>query len=65
MLDCTSSREIWGILEEIYATQNLATVMNFKKQLRNLKECIAKIERLADSLKAVGEKVPAKDHIIF
>ncbi|XP_022158089.1 uncharacterized protein LOC111024658 [Momordica charantia] len=71
LLHCSTAKEIWVSLQQMFATQNLTKVMQLKTQLQNLrkgglslKEYIRQIKNLVDSLKAAGKSMNTEDHIM-
>lgn len=71
MTECTTAREVWVILENLFVSRNLAKVMELKSKLENLKkgnltlkDYFAKIKNLIDSLTAAGRKISKEDHIL-
>lgn len=71
MTECKAARDVWVILENLFASHNIAKVMQLKSQLENLKkgnlplrDYFAKIKILVDSLTAAGRKISKEDHIL-
>lgn len=62
MLHCTSAKEIWTCLTQIFTTRNLVQMMKIKTKLQmiqkggmSLKEYFSKIEQYVDALATVNK----------
>lgn len=71
MLHCQMTKEIWSSLDCMFASRNLARVMQLKSKLENLKkgstslkDYFLKVKNLVDSLTAVGKRLLIDDHIL-
>ncbi|KAK6150976.1 hypothetical protein DH2020_015908 [Rehmannia glutinosa] len=69
---CSTSCEIWNLLENLFRTQSQARVMHLKSLLQNLKkedlsisEYILKMQSIADDIQAAGKTVDDDDLMIY
>ncbi|KAK0598074.1 hypothetical protein LWI29_031379 [Acer saccharum] len=69
--DCTSSREVCRVLEQLFSQQSLAKVLQLKHQLQNIKkgtssaaDFVLKVKTVGDSLKGTGQTVSDNDLIL-
>ena len=71
VIDCTSSFEVWSVLEKLFSQQSMAKVLQLKYQLQNVKkgsstvsDFVLKVKTISESLRAVGQKVSEFDQIL-
>lgn len=71
LLHCNITKEIWQHLHQMFASRDLANVMELKTKLQNarkgnlsLKEYMRQLKNLIDSLKGAGKLISLEDHIL-
>ncbi|KAL5789331.1 hypothetical protein ACOSQ2_004219 [Xanthoceras sorbifolium] len=69
--DCVTSYEVWNVLENLFAQQSMAKVLQLKQELQNItkgsmqiSDFVLKVKSLGDGLKAAGEMIKDQDLVL-
>lgn len=64
LINCSSTKDIWSTLQNIFAAQSIAQTKQYKNRLQNikkglmpLKEYFMKIQQCVDALASVGKPI--------